>query len=243
MNYPHPPIVEAAIEFRFAGSGNQNDLEAATKKLRSAYPRLEEARPVLVTVQMANAPRASSLSPPPAIRKMTSADGADIVMLQPDSVAAARLAPYRDWEDLEGKFRKNLGAARAIVKKRRLARIGVRFINRIDVAQDELGSFNHRDYLKLGDNLMPLEDAPVLGLMFSVTSLLDRGRFGVIINCGKVDSPLVDHAGLLLDIEVFNQANLPVTDADIWVQVTEIRSWKNRLFEASITDRARAMFQ
>jgi len=48
---------------------------------------------------------------------------------------------------------------------------------------------------------------------------------------------------ILLDIDVFRTAELPVDDEEIWKVMEQLREEKNQVFEASITPRARELFK
>jgi uncharacterized protein (TIGR04255 family) len=174
---------------------------------------------------------------------MISENGADIVLLGTSSVAAARLAPYPGWEQFINRFRDDLQRTSGLIKKRPLTRIGVRFINRIDVPVGQHGLFDHATYINGGLSPLPFDHGPFGGMAYSVSSTIEHEKFGFVLNVAKIVSPLVGRAGLLVDIEVANQVNLPSQPVDIWAQVDEIRAWKNRIFEALITDRARELFE
>ena len=47
---------------------------------------------------------------------------------------------------------------------------------------------------------------------------------------------------LLLDIDVSRMDELPQNDEGLWAFVDRIREYKNMIFEACITDRARELF-
>jgi len=64
----------------------------------------------------------------------------------------------------------------------------------------------------------------------------------VIVNASTIPSPLIDHASLLLDIDLFREQALPQKDEDIWELFGLLRRQKNVLFESFITDRARELF-
>jgi uncharacterized protein (TIGR04255 family) len=174
---------------------------------------------------------------------MTSADGTHIVQLHPDRVALSRLPPYLGWDLFIDEFQRVLSSASAIRKGRQLSRIGVRFINRIDVPLDDDGMFDHSAYITLGLVPLPIEHGPLAVMSFSTATVLEGGRFGLALNCGKGVSPLVGHGSVTVDIEVFNQVNLPKTQQAIWGQINEIRAWKNRVFEGALTERARKLFE
>lgn len=64
----------------------------------------------------------------------------------------------------------------------------------------------------------------------------------VIVNAGTMPSPLIDHASLLLDIDLFKAKDLPRRDDEIWALLAVLRLQKNDLVEAFITSRARELF-
>jgi uncharacterized protein (TIGR04255 family) len=240
-SYPHPPIVEAIIEFRFGGSGTDKALQTAVRRFGRAYPRAEIVRQLAIGFG-----DAASFAPPiqsPEIHKFSSIDGVDIALLQKDRVAVSRLTPYLGWDSFIAGFRDALDLAAAVTKKRKLTRIGVRFINRIDVPAEQDGGFDHTRYITLGVVALPFDHGAIGVLAFSVSSVLEQGKFGFVLNVYKSLSPVSGRAGLVFDIEVFNQANLPNDPEDIWTQVAEMRMWKNTIFENAITDSARELFR
>jgi len=71
---------------------------------------------------------------------------------------------------------------------------------------------------------------------------LAAGDLKLILNVGSIPSPLVKMTSFLLDLDVSIEQNLPSTDEAIWARINEIRAQKNMVFEAAITDKARALF-
>jgi len=55
-------------------------------------------------------------------------------------------------------------------------------------------------------------------------------------------APLINHVSMVLDIDVFRTDQIPGRDADLWDCIDTVRSLKNAIFEACITDEARKLF-
>jgi uncharacterized protein (TIGR04255 family) len=90
---------------------------------------------------------------------------------------------------------------------------------------------------------LPFDHGAIGVFAFSVSSVLEQGKFGVALNVYKSLSPLSGRSGLVFDIEVFNQANPPADPEGIWTQVAAMRMWKNTIFESAMTDSARELFR
>jgi uncharacterized protein (TIGR04255 family) len=57
-----------------------------------------------------------------------------------------------------------------------------------------------------------------------------------------VPPPLVDHASVILDIDVSRAGDPPQKDDEIWALIDRIRVHNNQVFEESVTDKARELF-
>ena len=62
------------------------------------------------------------------------------------------------------------------------------------------------------------------------------------MNAATVQSPLIDHVSLLLDIDLFKDQNVPQKDNEVWELFSHLHRQKNKIFEAFITDKARELF-
>jgi uncharacterized protein (TIGR04255 family) len=133
--------------------------------------------------------------------------------------------------------------ASAVIKGRPLTRMAVRYINRIDIPEPADGDINQEDYIKVGLGRLPFEHGPIGRMATHVSTLLEGGKFGLILNCARIPPALIGKVSIVLDVDVYNQDKLPRNQADIWDHLEEFRVWKNRVFENLITDKARALFQ
>jgi uncharacterized protein (TIGR04255 family) len=65
-------------------------------------------------------------------------------------------------------------------------------------------------------------------------------RFG--LSMAVLKSPMPDHAGIFLDIEMYNSAGLSMAAGVVERALEELRSEKNNAFEATITEQTRELF-
>jgi len=129
---------------------------------------------------------------------------------------------------------------KAIAVYRKIARIGVRYINRIDIPWPG-GPIDLSKYLRLQIDV-PQPPFPHISQQ-TAQVVFDFDDCQVIVNMGVVPSALVDHFSYALDFDFGRDRAVPQADADIWNYIESIRERKNMLFEASITDRTRTLFE
>jgi len=236
--YPRAPIVEAVIEFRLARPLAQQALEKAAHRLRGTYPFSEAETGMNVSFTSTGG---IDTSPAWTGVKLSSIDRTDVVMFRTVSFACSRLAPYTEW----GEFRRRGEAAWQAFRRQAdsiaLSRLGVRYVNRIDVPS-ESGSVNVQDYLTIFPTV-PAAGAKLLTqYAMQVASAIGEDECNFVLNTGSVPSPLIGYSSFVLDLDVYRESNLPLKDDTLWEIVERMRRHKNRLFESCITDRARELF-
>ena len=121
-----------------------------------------------------------------------------------------------------------------------LGRLGVRYINRIDIPVS--GSVvEHETFLNVYPKL-----PDILGLVgaYAVQAVLRIEDIGckLTLNSAVVPAPILDHASFIIDQDIAKEVDLPQSDNDIYELLNEIRVRKNNVFEACISDRARELF-
>lgn len=67
--------------------------------------------------------------------------------------------------------------------------------------------------------------------------------WSVNITSTGIQSPLINHTSLLLDIDVFRTDNIPLNDVDLWKTIDEARDIKNKIFKACITQKTEELFR
>jgi uncharacterized protein (TIGR04255 family) len=240
--YKRPPITEAVIEARFAMPAEPDKLNEASSDLASMYPLQEPLQNIdLQVAQQSNA------QPTPQVRfnlghKRTSQDVSQIVLLWPASILVSQLAPYPGWDRFCGRFVRDWAVLKAVTGYRKIARLGVRFVNRIDIPFQGEPVVVHSDYLNAYPQL-PEVLGPLAAYSMQVNLPVSDIGCTLTINAASVPSPVLGHMSFVLDIDIGRDVDPPQNDEGIQVLLDQIRSKKNTTFEACITDRARELFQ
>lgn len=236
--YKRPPITEAVIEVRFEPQLAHHEVEELKARFHSDYPSSEE-RAQLLGLEVKLRQREARLDELSSGYKLASADQADVVLVLSTSFACSRLAPYVGWDAFRTRAKENWQTWKSTVGDREIQRLGVRYINRIDipVMAEEL---RVGDYLNVypEENMMPFLDSYAMQLVGS----LGEDDCRLVVSSRTERSPLVDHASVVLDVDVSREADVPQNDQELWALIDRIRTYKNRVFEAGITDKARELF-
>lgn len=239
--YPKAPIVEAALEVRYGVTIPDDLVEKAHRRLVDEYKKSEELTEVVVTIATGDQP-----PPPPPRRpkmfRLTTEDGSAIAMLSSNNVILSRLAPYADWSDFEARARRLWGHWTKAVGRKPIARLGLRYINRIDIPLSDGTVIQPEDWISARYEAPPVFLRGIGAMNGFMGGKLDE-EYDARIGTALTDSPILRHLGLALDIDVSRQLATPTTDNDMWRMFNEMRDRKNAIFEACITDRTRALFE
>jgi uncharacterized protein (TIGR04255 family) len=125
---------------------------------------------------------------------------------------------------------------------RSVSRLGVRFINRIDVPNAGNGIFRFEDYIAIGVNLPKrLENLSEYQWMVSLP-FPERNAAGVVQSF-SAPPELPGTRAFMIDIDVFALNGLPSDIGSIMDRLQDMRVLKNEIFELTITDKAREAFR
>jgi uncharacterized protein (TIGR04255 family) len=241
--YKRPPITEAVIALNFGETIESRDLDKADGNLGKLYPHRQDARNLNVEVLMPHRP---DLGPETAIRKdevghrRSVDDQTQIVILWPTSFVFSQLAPYPGWDDFFARFVRDWALWKKAVGYRKISRVGVRYINRIDIPI--IGDLTHYEeyfylYPQIPDQLGPVF---AYGIQTQLPWPEIDGR--ITINAASIPSPLLDHASFIFDQDIYKETNIPQTEEGLYKLLNQIHVKKNAVFEACITDSARELF-
>lgn len=237
--YTRPPITEVVIEVRVNEPVGFDSLTKVQRRAARTYPIVDTQLSFEMEVDPQGQPVNQRVSPEGL--KLASEDGANVLLMKLASIGTCRLAPYQGWEALFAQAESNWRDWKAVVGYREISRIGVRFINRIDVPWVEgRNPPRAEDYIKVGVYFPTPEQRY---MRYQLQTLLQRDPCMVLLNAATVVSPLVDHASILLDMDYYMEgSDLPQRDDELWRSIGMVRSLKNDMFEEMITDKARALF-
>ena len=242
MNYARPPITEAVIELRFASHISDRKLDGWVKKLKARYPSIKKTIPISIQVPTAPTTDMIPVKQDEHGFRLSTDDQACIVILNRYSVAIARLAPYYGWDDF---FSHAKAVFKLTEKSGQIAgvtRIGVRYINRIDIPCDEGPTTDVGRYMKLNAGAPEGVFSQSNQSVVQINGDLQNKPWMAQLTSARVDSPLMNHISLLLDIDVYRDSQIATSATNIYNLIEEARGLKNMLFKACITPDTEALF-
>jgi uncharacterized protein (TIGR04255 family) len=245
--YPRPPITEAVFAFHFANHLDRRVIERFARANRKQFPAQEQMYDISIDTTRPAEARARPIG-----FKVTEAEKALIVIIRPETIAIARLPPYKSWEDLLSNAKDVWDTLKKLAGHPQLSRLSTRYINRLDIKLTSAvpnvpgtTSVNLADYLKFGITIPPdLLTFPLTNFHITCGFASDPSheKFQHTITVASIPSPLIDHAAFMLDIDVATIEPIPMREEQMWAIAEALRRRKNQLFEASVTDTARRLF-
>ena len=237
--YSRPPVVEAIIELQYDPQLSDRESETLRSKLSKRYPALVENR--LFEVQIDEKGNATTKSNSAGF-KGTSADNTNVVISNPGAFASVRLAPYCGWDEVIAVAKENYDTFRAVAGHRAVKRIGVRYVNRIDLPEEEA--------TKLPTNaIFNVYAAAPSAVPQIPRHFFARYEYGfaedniiVVIQTGTADPALIDQKSFMLDIDVIKTENISQKPEDLWSVIDVMRRAKNDAFELSVTELTKRTF-
>jgi uncharacterized protein (TIGR04255 family) len=242
LDYLHPPVTEAVIQVRVKHEMTIEDMEKVTSKLRKTYPH----KIVLndYDIRISKQPivgESVAVNQQPKRLQISSDDQIDRAIIGNNALTVARLAPYPGWDIFYEKFIHAWKSWKKVANTKSISRIGVRYINRIDIPLMGEDKIELEDYLTFYPKVPELDDSPIVEYLIQVTKPINNLWTATIIST-LLQSPLINHISLLLDIDVFRTEQIPLKDEDLWAVITEARNIKNTVFQRCLTQKTRDLF-
>lgn len=240
--YKRPPITEAIIGITFAEQLDATKLGKANKKFVKAYPQHVEVKNISLMVELSQEGQANADDTQVTIgHRRSNQDADELLVLWPSEFVVSQLAPYPGWEAFIARFERDWKTWKQVTGFRQVSRIGVRFINRIDIPLID-NKVDHEKYLNIYTQLPGLiSEVGAYGVQMATA--IEDIKCTLKLNSGTVSAPILSHGSFLLDLDFGRMIDVPQSDADVLALLNQIRVKKNEVFEACITNRARKLFR
>lgn len=246
LAYTHPPITESVIEIRMNNTVHQDDLQKIAAKLnKNYYPDKKENIEINFSLEFnpENGKQTSSIRPQQTGYRLASVDQTDIAIIAPQVLTIARLAPYPGWDKFHEKMTSAWKIWKRIVKAQDINRIGVRYINRIDIPTNGKEYIHIQDYMNLNANIPVFSEYPMTNYLVQITIPTSNPLW--IANIASFihqPSVLIGTISLMLDIDVYSIEKPPLDDKGLILRLNEARELKNLIFKQCITPRTAELF-
>ena len=238
--YVHPPIVEAVCEFRIT-SESKWDLTIpglVYEKVRKEFPKKEQR--LIRRIEATQIPKENKqrVSTEERILFLTN-NRKMFIQMGSRLLAVNCLKPYPTWNGFKPEIENAFGALCGIVDIKGLQRIGLRYINRIEIPGTLV---NLDDYFAfrpfIGRNLPQVLENFIVGSVFPSSDEQDACK--VQLTNATCEKP--GHSAFLLDLDYFlsQPQPLPANKASEWIETAHHQI--ENIFEGCITDRLRKIF-
>ena len=235
--YSAPPIIEAIIQLHFEDAYTGSKARKLVERLTRRYDNHSSS--VMVNAKVDFEKRTAEFDEAPQDR-FTSADETDTLVIDDSAFTWARLAPYEGWEPFLARVSADLNIAHEITGPRKLDRIGVRYVNRLDVPQaDDI--IRYEDYLAINIEI-PKQYTVIENYAWRFEREFPDSDVRAVVQSAVVEAQVPGCGSFMLDIDVVARRNLPLRTADIFGKLAVMRGVKNEIFELAIRDTARSMY-
>ena len=244
--YPNPPIVESVIEFRFEPRGSGAELsEAIRSALSGTYDAEETATQdrIEAEVSVAGGGVAAAATRTPHITFLRSASGHRLLGCGSGSLSVHALAPYPGWESFIAQAEEAVEALPANVVDSPVLVLSIRYIDRIEIPARSGGFADYVSVLPPRPEGMP----PILSGCHYVTHATDPrdGTRAQLTVASTPADPAAKGPALLYDLAL-QRSGQPLCRflLDSWRPLLEeMHTRQRQIFEQSITERTRELFQ
>jgi uncharacterized protein (TIGR04255 family) len=243
-NLARAPIIEALIDFRV-----EPDPALAVEDLKKlgevlgaeAYPEVRAQKTVNATLQLESDSEPLSVSSRDHIGfVLKSADQLRVVQAQRGGFSFSRLPPYANWDDLISGARFAWEKYVQIAKPRRVTRLAVRTINRIELPRP---TGELREWIRIVPDIPAVLPQSISEMFVRFVVPVPAEQAVVILTEALPALPATaDRLSAILDVDVFREAEFPVDD-HLWAALNPLRRVKNDFFFQCLTPRTLELFR
>lgn len=172
--------------------------------------------------------------------KFVSHDGHFVFQARLDGFAFSQLAPYGEWKDFRSAARVAWDAYKKGANPTRIHRVGVRFINRVDIPAAQGEPIDLDEYFNTAPRIAAqLPQSMTNYFMRLQIPLREPGALAIVMETG-VPPPAEGLLSTVLDIDVIVETK-SFDESGAWETIDRLRHHKNGIFESCITDKVRAL--
>lgn len=241
-HYAHAPITEAVVEVRceLASDVSLDDLKRVADPAQ--FFLVGPSVNISGQVNVSEVGITSATSGEQIGHVFRRNDGRRMIQARLNSFAFSVFAPYDRWETFSEEVWSNWLKYQSVARPIRATRLGVRYINRIDIPQNVI---EIKDYFRTAVDVSPYLPQMIGGYFFQVIVPLPRFNAAATIVSTIIPPPNEDTSSLILDIDTWRDVDIALSTAagneGLRDQVDVLREAKNYVFEACITDATRGL--
>jgi uncharacterized protein (TIGR04255 family) len=244
--YNKSPIREAIFDVRlnFEKQPDQKAFEEFFSLVKKDYPKREiiNSQTLMFEVKIGEEPVINSSQGANGL-KLSSLDGTKILQIRPDGFTFSKLPPYLGWDAFIDEVKTLFDLYLTKTEAKSTERIALRYINAIEINES---NFRLEDYFLTNPRIA--DDLPQ-GLIqfFSRVVIKDdktENTFAIVNQTVEENKDLFKNSTtVILDIDVFKpNAKIAPSSEDFWKYVQELKVLRTRIFEGSLTEKTKELF-
>ena len=238
--YTHPPLVEAVCEFRFLPD-TKWDLTIPGlmyEKVQDRFPHKEQRVVSEMEISQQGTEIKQQVRTSERIWFLVD-DRKLFIQLSSNFLAVNCLAPYPTWNVFRPEIERAYDTALRLVEIRGLQRIGLRFVNRIEIASPRINLEEYFEFRPhLGERLPQDLASFITGSVLPFSEARDMCR--VQLTTAVAEQP--ERNTFILDIDYFLSRPQEVAPNEAITWIEKAHENLETVFEGCITDRLREIF-
>ena len=241
QRYRKPPVIEALCELYFAGSEWDDTIPGRFfESVKGDFPVKRQREVQEAQITMGEGQAAAGVKRLAPWIQFRSEKGDRMLQLARDLLVVNQLQPYPSFEDWEPSIGRSLGIYGELARPKGVARLGVRYINRVVVPGTKLQLENYFTvYPQLPKGLGDVHGAFMV--RFEIPP--PQNGHSVVVTFASADPGQDGAQAFLLDIYDTCRPSAPLALQDVASEVAKAHDNVEAAFEGSITDPLRGLFE
>ncbi len=240
--YENPPLIEALCEFRFADS-KEWDLTLPGlfyQEVKDKFPIKREQNAIEMLFEL------KEQKVPPGVRgKVTpqiqffNKNETQLTQISPGILSVNQLEPYSKWSVFKPTILEVLQTYSNVASPSRIARIGLRFINRITMEK----GVNTQSYLQYFPTLPKSIAQEPRNLLLRTELDFEEENGRLVFTLASTPSPTPKNKSFILDLDfiTLDTSDITIENTHKWIETAH--TIIETVFENSITNDLRVIFE
>ncbi len=239
--YKNPPIVEALCEFQFEPNSPWDlaMLGLIYEKVQDTFPKRRQAKQLTVSISAGPEGIEQQVQTTDRMQFLREDEKA-LIQVGPHFMAVNHLKPYPSWQEFLPLIKRGLRAYCDVASPKSIHRVGLRYINRIEVADQHIELEDYFEFRPFVGPNLPQDFGPfIVGIQVPYEGFRDILKLE-LTNAG---AEMPNAVAMILDFDYFlvKPGEVVLDDVFEWLDIAHNRV--EEAFEACITDRLRQMFE
>ena len=236
------PINEALCEFQFI-SDEEPDLTLPGlmyEKVRKKFPVKQQQVGFQMQFKQTRKGVEHTVEQAPARLQFFKKNKKTLIQVAPNLLVVNKLNPYSSWDKFKDMILENVEIYRSIAKPTGLKRIGLKYINQIDIPSEKV---ELSDYFKYYPFLPEVLGQNLVGFLSRVELSHFEGRDRLLLTLAAIEpkKPKTNSAILDLDYVMVQPEGIPLKKIPEWLESSH--SVIKSAFESCITDKCKNLWE